>query len=293
MVLEQDVFGYIPNNVLATIAIIFFIIAFLLQVGMLTKSRKSIVWVPLVGTFGEIVGWICRARAHSHIQGYSAYIGQSISLLIAPIFYSAELYVLLYRWAKVYGPQFSLFPPKQYVVFFVTADLIAFAVQCTGGGLTSVNSSRNLGFYISLGGVIFQLFSTIVFVVLQAAFIYGVLKNRPIRKTSGYFLGSPRTKTNDFTFLCLIISTVAILVRLVYRTIEFAGGRHSKVATTELWFALFDFIPIIISAFLLTPALYPCLYEQEYTNYPVDLLSENMHSGPSIEMDKISLQKAL
>ncbi|EPX75364.1 uncharacterized protein SOCG_04606 [Schizosaccharomyces octosporus yFS286] len=276
MVLEQDIFGYIPNIVLAGLAIALFFIPFLLQIGVLIKWRKSIVWVPLVGTFGEIAGWICRVRAHSHVQGYSAYIGQSISLLLAPIFYSAVLYVLLYRWALIYGPQYSLLPPRLYVGLFVTVDVIAFLVQCAGGGLTSVNSLRNLGFNIALAGVIFQLAFTILYILLLILFLIGVLKHKPMRRTGASSAGSPRTRTNDLVFLCLILSTVAVLVRIVYRTIEFASGRQSKVATTELWFALFDFVPMIITASLLIPALYPCLYEQEYIHFPPNYFSSNM-----------------
>ncbi|WBW72084.1 parasitic phase-specific protein psp-1 [Schizosaccharomyces osmophilus] len=291
MVLEQDVFGYIPNNRLAGIAIALFIIAFLLQIGMLIKKRKNIVWVPLVGTFGELAGWICRAYAHSHFEGYSAYIGQSIALLISPILYSAVLYVLLYQWALIYGAQFSLLPPKLYVAVFVTADVIAFLIQCSGGGLSSSKSSQNLGFDIALGGIIFQLLSTILYVVLLAIFVYGVIKNRPMRRTTTSSPGSPRTKTNDLAFLFLILSTIATLVRIVYRVIEFASGRQSKVATTELWFALFDFVPMIITACFLIPALYPCLYEQDYINFHPNFLPPNM--SQSSEMDEVSLNKVV
>ncbi|EPY53042.1 RTA1 like protein [Schizosaccharomyces cryophilus OY26] len=279
---NEDLFGYIPNATWAKAATGLLCVACLLHIAAFIKSPKSVAWVVIIGTLGEIGGWLCRLYANYRVQTATFFIFQFLVLLVAPIFYSAVLYVLLYRWSLHYGPQFSLLRPKYYVAIFVTADVIAFIVQIAGGGLSNNDTNPKLGFYIALAGVIFQLVCTVLFCVLQLIFVISVIRVRPVRVVPGsYALYSPRTKLRDLSFLCLTISTIAVLVRIIYRTAEFAD--NDKFKGSELWFDILDFVPMFITALFLAPALYPSIYKPVNSGAPERLYS---HSSQDLSMDE-------
>ncbi|WBW70833.1 RTA1 like protein [Schizosaccharomyces osmophilus] len=260
VVTTEDILGYLPNATWAKAATGLLCVACLLQIGTLVKSPKSVVWVAIIGTLGEIAGWICRAFSHYRPTKTYFYIIQFLTLLVAPIFYSAVLYVLLYRWSLHYGPQFSLFRPNYYVAIFVTADVVAFIVQIAGGAMSSDQNNPQIGQHVALAGVIFQLVCTVLFCFLQIIFMVSVIRVRPVRFVPGsYTLYSPRTKVRDISFLFLILSTIAVLVRVIYRTAEFT--EYDKFKSSELWFDILDFGPMFVAALFLIPALYPSMYK--------------------------------
>lgn len=47
-----------------------------------------------------------------------------VTLIIAPTFFSAALYITLMRLISIIGPEYSPLQPKTYVVFFVAADVL-------------------------------------------------------------------------------------------------------------------------------------------------------------------------
>ncbi|WBW71868.1 RTA1-like protein [Schizosaccharomyces osmophilus] len=260
MAAYDNSFGYIPEGWLAIIAVVLFGISLVLLVSSLVVYRHLLILVPIVGTIGEVAGWACRLHAHYNPNNYSDFLGQIISLVISPVFYSAQVYVLLYHWVMLYGPRFSLLSPRLYAIIFISFDVIALILQAAGGGIAGGakegSSEQDTGANIMLGGICFQLFSTVVFSILGLLFAAAVCMGKPVRAGPN-IPDTPRSRYRDFCFLCLCFATLAILVRAVYRVIELSGGWSGSVITHEVWFGVFDFIPMIIASFFLLPSIYP------------------------------------
>ncbi|WBW72083.1 RTA1 like protein [Schizosaccharomyces osmophilus] len=262
MVVKRYMFAYIPNAAQGISAI-------LPQWDAKLKSRKSVLWIMLLTRILKEIECSIYRSSHYYSKGYSSNVGISIALL-APIFCSVDLYVLLFHWKLVYGPRILFLQQKLYVALFVTEDLIAIYMHCFNGSSKNASLFRSLGSYVAASSVILQLFYTLA-LYIQIIFVVGVLKYRPTCNLSGYSLRPPKTIRDDSTLLFTILLTSAVLVRTVYRTFEYANGRHSQTATPELCFALFDFVPVVFSTFKKIPANYPRLCMQEAVSYLLKL----------------------
>ncbi|EPY53093.1 RTA1 like protein [Schizosaccharomyces cryophilus OY26] len=262
MAAYDNAFGYIPAGWLAIIAVVFFSISFVLLIASLVIYRHLLILVPIIGTAGEIAGWACRINAHYNPNNYDDFLGQIISLIISPVFYSAEVYVLLYHWVMLYGPRFSLLKPKLYAILFITFDIIALVLQAAGGGIAGGakegSKEQDKGSNIMLGGICFQLFSTLLFSILGLFFAAAVCKGKPVRPGPS-MTDTPRSRSRDACFVSLCLATIAILARAIYRVVELSGGWGGSVITHEVWFGVFDFIPMILASLFLVPSICPAL----------------------------------
>lgn len=112
-------------------------------------------------------------------------------------------------------------------------------IQGNGGGLFASNNPKivNIGVYIALVGVIFQVVSLVVYACLGAEFFYRYLKDKPFEKKPGdtYYRAALTTRVR-WLVGCEITMTVLIIIRSVYRALELAGGPDGTVATTQWLF---------------------------------------------------------
>lgn len=120
---------------------------------------------------------------------------QIITLVVAPVFVTAGLYVMLGDIIRARGEHFSLLKPKVYVAVFCTCDVVALVVQATGAAMAShafdTGKDTKPGAHIVAGGVIFQLLTMIVFGFLFLLFLVRSGKAqqpaaRNKRKTNAY-----------------------------------------------------------------------------------------------------------
>lgn len=100
---------------------------------------------------------------------------QIITLVIAPVFVTAALYVMLGDLIRTRGEHFSVLKPKVYIAVFCTCDVVALVVQATGAAIAShafdTAKDTKPGAHIVAGGVIFQLLTMLVFAVLFLIFL--------------------------------------------------------------------------------------------------------------------------
>lgn len=100
---------------------------------------------------------------------------QIITLVIAPVFVTAALYVMLGDLIRTRGEHFSVLKPKVYIAVFCTCDVVALVIQATGAAMTShafdTGKETKPGAHIIAGGVIFQLLTMLVFAALLLVFL--------------------------------------------------------------------------------------------------------------------------
>lgn len=161
---------------------------------------------------------------------------QISTLIIAPTFFTAGIYVLLGNFIKLFGRQSSIMRPSLYLWIFCTCDVISLVVQAIGGGMASsesdkINGNTDPGTYTMVGGIVFQLFSITIFVACAADFVRRTL-------AQGQLARSPRSLV--VLFVAMIFSVLCIYARSIYRTIELVQGWDGYLITTQRYFIALD-----------------------------------------------------
>lgn len=163
-------------------------------------------------------------------------MAQEVTLIIAPVFFSAALYVLLGKLIFDLGRGSSVLTAKWYAIIFCTCDVVSLIVQAIGGAQASTantNDAMNMGTHIMVAGIAFQLFTMTLFGGLLADFLWRVMK------TNGQFRGMV-TGGMKKVFGAILVSFLMIYIRSVYRTIELAQGWHGYLIEHEGYFIGLD-----------------------------------------------------
>jgi hypothetical protein len=167
---------------------------------------------------------------------------------------SAAIYLCLARIVIVYGDHLSRLRPRTYTLVFCTCDIISLLLQAAGGGIAASTDSvslSNVGKNIMLAGLVFQVFSLILFTVLSVDFALRVYKGKGTWKTQ--HLDLVHSSLFKAFLVGLAIATVTILSRCVYRCVELSGGFHGTLFTSdEVVFMVMEGAMIIIACLCLT-----------------------------------------
>lgn len=94
----------------------------------------------------QILGYTLRILSHYTTNEISPYIIQSIFILLAPVFYTATIYISLSRLiTSIHGEHFSTVPPRKTTKRFVLSDVISLAIQGNTAGLTGKKKTQTIG----------------------------------------------------------------------------------------------------------------------------------------------------
>ena len=158
---------------------------------------------------------------------------QITTLIIAPVFVTGALYVLLGMFIVLVGQRSSLLSPRMYAIVFLTCDLVSLVIQAVGGAMASIASS-NLedpwpGTKIMIGGVAFQLIAMTAFAILAIDFV---------RRTVA--LGHKLARPHRFVLIAMFVSLIAVYVRNIFRTVELSEGWKGHLMMHEKYFIALD-----------------------------------------------------
>jgi len=115
-----------------------------------------------------------------------------IALTIAPVFYTAAIYLTLARIIRHYGAHNSLISPKTYTFIFLTADVVSLVLQSVGGGVANTAATKAgywSGVRVMISGLAFQVFSMTIFVLICAIFFLNVRKDKARQKATNWAAG--------------------------------------------------------------------------------------------------------
>lgn len=211
--------------------------------------HKNFTGADIFLALAELIGWAARAYSGKCAYNGNAFMSQEVTLIIAPVFFSAALYVLLGKLILDLGPRSSMISAKWYAIVFCTCDILSLVVQAIGGAQASeanTNSAMELGTHIMVAGIAFQLLTMTLFVGLMCDFLLRVLR------TQGEF-SNMVTKGMKLVFVALVISTLMIYIRGVYRTIELAQGWRGYLITHEGYFIGLDATIMVIAVAIFIP----------------------------------------
>ncbi|KPM38488.1 hypothetical protein AK830_g8110 [Neonectria ditissima] len=237
---DNDHYKYDPSVAAAVIFVIAFAISGLYHAFQIIKL-KSYYFIPfLIGCAVETIGYGARAVNATEPSGEwtkGPYIIQALLLLLGPPFYAVSIYMILRRLMQLLQAEsYSMIRPKWLTKFFLLGDIASIAGQGMGGGmLASADSkkSRDLGQTIILIGLGIQIIFFGLFAVVTVVF-HRRIHNDPTN--ASLKLLSPWKK-----LLVVLYGTSAlIMVRSIFRVVEYVMGEDGVLMSKEVYIYLFD-----------------------------------------------------
>ncbi|KAJ3350667.1 hypothetical protein HDU83_009490 [Entophlyctis luteolus] len=229
-----------PSKNLAYLACGVFALLFIAHLVQAIRFRTSYMVPLILGVLFEAAGYGARIPAIDNPFNIGAYSGQSSLIIISPVLIAASQYVMMEKIMHFVDAAASPVRPSLIAKIFVTSDIISFLVQGSGSGiLVSSPALYNMGNYILIGGLVIQVVFYTAFLLISYVFcsrVKGVASSN-----SGW----------KKLYLALFTSCVLVLIRSIFRVIEFAAGFDGPIATNEKYMYTFDFALVTIAVVIL------------------------------------------
>lgn len=187
----------------------------------------------------ETIGYVGRALAYNSTGELIPYVLQSTLLLLGPILFAASLYMTLSRLVRALdAAHCAMIPPRWLTRIFVFGDVFSFIIQASGAGLRvqagmgKSTMDPELGGHIIVGGLIFQIIIFGLFIVTALMFHI-----RFRRDTKSH-------ESNDIpwqtTLVMLYLTSTFVMIRNIFRAIEYAMGSDGYLLSVEWAVYVFD-----------------------------------------------------
>ncbi|KAK6203373.1 RTA1 like protein-domain-containing protein [Scheffersomyces amazonensis] len=196
-------------------------------------TRYLCMMIPFcVGCLFETVGFVGRLLSSHDVNNLSAYIMQSTCILLAPTLFAATIYMSFGELVKTLRvDEKSLIKPKYLTKTFVTGDVLSFLLQGSGGGLYASGSSST-GRILILAGLFVQIVFFVLFCIVEIVFYYRVEKHPNNISTVTRQLPSKLRNWRTYSGMLFLVS-ILILIRSIYRTLEFIQGFDGSIARDQ------------------------------------------------------------
>ncbi|KZT28250.1 RTA1 like protein [Neolentinus lepideus HHB14362 ss-1] len=265
---------------ICTLFVILFSISGVIHLGQAIAYKEW--WLlpsAVLACIAEVLGWSARLWSSKNPYLLEPYLIQMATTVIAPTPLVAANFVVLGRIIGRLGSQYSRLNPMacEYdKCTFIRCDAIALTVQAVGGAFASseVNQHKDPdnGGHIMLGGIVFQMAAICVYSACATEFLIRFYKNKPLRSaglsTDGLGSRASLVEINllklrgaldgkmQAMILGLVLSTIFIFIRSVYRTVELSDGWSGPIISTQVYFNVFDGAMIVLASYTLN-ALHP------------------------------------
>ncbi|KAJ6120884.1 hypothetical protein N7523_005164 [Penicillium sp. IBT 18751x] len=250
---HDNLYGYKPSIAAGVIFIILFALTTAYHILQLTKA-KCWYFIPFViGGIFQIIGYICKCLGHDNLASVTIYALQSVLILLAPPLYAASVYMVLGRLVTyLQAENSSLVPVKWMTKLFVAGDIFSFMLQSAGGGLMAGSSSsmRTTGSNVVIGGLVVQLLFFGFFVVVAAVFHLRITKYPTTKSTNERQMtrGQGWQQRSWVTVLmALYVVSALILIRSIFRLIEYKYGFDGYLMTHEVFGYIFDALLMFVA----------------------------------------------
>ncbi|KAK4160048.1 RTA1 like protein-domain-containing protein [Cladorrhinum sp. PSN259] len=219
----------------------------LLWISYLTfiRYRTFYFTVMPLGTSVEVLGYALRCYAVKNQTQLPPYITSLSLTVLAPLLFSAGNYLLLPRLIVSTTPNQNLnprttilkVPTNRLAHLFISLDILAFLIQGAG---TSVSGSAKWTGPTALVGVRVLVGGLAVQVLGVGWFLACVVRYRYLERAGmGEEKRSKKSRSGNLTW-AVAISGGLILIRSIYRLVEFAEGVDGYVFRSEWLFWLFE-----------------------------------------------------
>jgi len=238
---EWSLYSYRPSlaaNI--TFAALFGVVGLVhLYLGFRWKSWGFTVGM-LLGCVTEIIGYVGRMLMWNNPFSFNGFMVQIVCLTIAPVFYTASIYVTLSKAILFFAPDLSRFKPQLFYYIFIPLDVVCLALQAAGGAMsTNSDGSNDLGVDISQAGLSLQVIVLSAFIIAFADYMLRYVRSG---RSSGF---GWRLKA---FFSGLTTATFLILARCAYRVAELRDGYDGNLIKEEAPFIVLEGVFVVLAA---------------------------------------------
>jgi len=230
-------YAYNPSAEAAIAFASLFSAASLLHTYALLRTRTWFL-IPLVlGGFFEAVGYVGRTLSARETPDWTLtpYIMQSTLLLVSPALFAASIYMILGRIILlVHGEKHSVIRLNWLTKIFVAGDVLSFVMQSSGAAIMvkgNGENSRKLGEHVIVGGLFVQIIFFGLFIYSAAIF--------HLRYRRCETMDEPAVPWKKHMWT-LYVTSMLILVRSVFRAVEYIQGHDGVLLKKEVWLYFFD-----------------------------------------------------
>ena len=182
----------------------------------------------------EVIGFGARVSCTYETANLILYILQSVFVLLGPVLFAASVYMVLARLiCSVGAEKYSLIRINWVTRTFVIADVVSFLVQSQGSGLMGMDGIKNIAKGIVIAGLMIQIFMFGFFIVISMVFEKRM----------------KRAPTSDVPYTHHLHPLYAvswlIMVRSVFRVIEYGLGQKGYLLANEWPLFVFDAVPMV------------------------------------------------
>ncbi|KAI5780403.1 RTA1 like protein-domain-containing protein [Geopyxis carbonaria] len=239
-----------PSTPLALAAAVLFGLLLLLHLLQLFRHR-SYYFAPLsVAAAMETLGYATRVLSLARPLHRGLFICQFACVVLAPVLIAAAAYILFGRLMEALLPggaraRVLRIPARAVTALFLTGDVASFVMQGAGAGvMTGASDGRDPGAMrrgqnIMVAGLGVQV---AFFAVFSAAVV------RFDGRTRG--MGVQQDRRWRWLLWALYVCCLLILVRSLFRVVEFAQGWTGWLARREAYFYGLEALPMLVAVAL-------------------------------------------
>ncbi|KAJ9608481.1 hypothetical protein H2200_007469 [Cladophialophora chaetospira] len=245
-------YHYDPSLIAAAVSAGVFGASTIFHCYQVLRTRTWYMVSLIVGGLLECAGFAARIQSSNEAPNFKlpAYIVQSLCILVAPAFTAATVYMALNRIICVVDGGFqSPLRPRLFTLTFVSGDVISFMVQSTGASIMTKKKANaaSTAKWIIIVGLAIQVVFLSMFIVIAITF------HRRMRKNST--LQAKRIPGLWQVYLGhLYAASLAILVRSIFRLVEYIQGENGYFMHHEIFLYIFDATLIACVMLLLNTA---------------------------------------
>ncbi|EIT76740.1 hypothetical protein AO1008_06794 [Aspergillus oryzae 100-8] len=205
---DYYLWAYLPSVPAAVIFLLLFLGATIYHFWKLWKMRVGFCLAFAIGGIFEVIGYGARAAAYNRTGEIMPYCIQNVFILLGPVLFAASVYMTLGRIIRsVRAEHHSLIRVGWLTKVFVLGDVLSFVIQGSAAGLMATGSNAKMGKNIVIVGLLVQVIMFGLFIVTSIVF----------QRLS-----------------------VLIMVRSIFRVIEYAMGQDGYLLSHEWPMYVFD-----------------------------------------------------
>ncbi|KAL7938583.1 RTA1 domain-containing protein [Trichoderma chlorosporum] len=243
--IEWSVYKYRPSLPANSVFIALFAISIIVHTILGFRWRQwNFMGLMIFGGLVEIGGYAGRIVLYNDPFSFGGFMDQIVLITIAPVFYTAGIYITLSKTINHLAPEVSRIKPELFYWIFIPTDIVCLILQAAGGAISVVSSGGSqTGVDIAMTGLGLQVGGLFFFSVLFIDYLTRYIRKKP---------ESPLGKRMRIFFGFLGAAILLIFTRCIYRCYELSKGYvHSNLITNQGLFIGLEGVLIIIASFCL------------------------------------------
>ncbi|KAF4953221.1 hypothetical protein FGADI_6196 [Fusarium gaditjirri] len=237
-----------PSPAASILFMVLFTITTIIHLIQAIHYRSAYCWVIIMSAFWQVFAYIFRTVSIYNPASFDYYATWFVVILVAPLWTNAFAYMVFGRMVWCYTPKGQLYGLKawQFGFVFVILDIIAFIVQVYGAAKAATGKNKTVqetldALHVYMGGTGIQLFFILIFSV------FGIGLFRQVRRSDKDLNSGRQKRPVMMLFYAMFIALALIVMRIIFRLVEYAEGLDSRIPRHEAYQYALDSLPMLIA----------------------------------------------